>query len=82
MHEAQRNLGPEKTISEAFENPVSFSDDEYRQLLDNAKAMAAEGVRVRETIVTDELYGLILFLIHSFVRPVESELYGLKHKHV
>ena len=61
---------------------VAREDDEYRQLLDNAKAMAAEGVRVRETIVTDELYDLILFLTHSFVRPVESELYGLKHKHV
>jgi hypothetical protein len=37
---------------------------------------------VRETVVTDELHDLIVFLTQSFVRPVESELYALKHRHV
>ena len=55
---------------------------EYELLLRNAQQMAVERVRVRETVVTDELSDLILFLTQSFVRPVESELYGLKHRHV
>ncbi|HEY1475404.1 MAG TPA: hypothetical protein VGF53_15115 [Pseudolabrys sp.] len=61
---------------------VSKEEDEYKKLLDTAKAMAAEHVRVRESVITDELHDLILFLTHSFIRPIESELYQLKHKHV
>ena len=44
--------------------------------------MAAEESRVKETIVTEELYDMIIFLVHSFVRPIETEFYALKHKHV
>jgi len=61
---------------------VSKADDEYQKLLDTAKAMADEGARIRESIITDELRDLIIFLVHSFIRPIETELYALKHKHV
>lgn len=61
---------------------VSRKEDEYQKLLDTAKEMASEEVRVRETIITDELRDLIMFLVHSFIRPIETELYALKHKHV
>jgi len=27
--------------------------------------------------VTDELYDLVLFVVHSFVRPIATELYAL-----
>jgi len=29
--------------------------------------------------VTDEVYDLVLFVVHSFVRPIATELYALKH---
>ena len=29
--------------------------------------------------VTDELYDLVLFVVHSFVRPIATERYALKH---
>ena len=61
---------------------VPKEEDEYKKLLETAKRMAAEGVKVRESVITDELYDLILFLTHSFVRPIETELYGLKHQNV
>jgi hypothetical protein len=41
--------------------------------------MAKEGVVVRGVEATEELYDLILFCVHSFVRPTTSELYALKH---
>ena len=44
--------------------------------------MAREGVVVRGVPVTNELYDIILFLTHSFVRPVVSELYAIKHNDV
>jgi hypothetical protein len=41
--------------------------------------MAKEGIVVRGVEVTEELYDLILFCVHSFVRPTTTELYALKH---
>jgi hypothetical protein len=64
-----------------FSPLVAKEDDEYQKLLATSKQMAAEGVRVRETIVTEELYDMIIFLAHSFLRPIETEFYALKHKH-
>jgi hypothetical protein len=73
------------------DNPRSFfrfyplverKHDEYQLLLTTAKTMAEEKVRVRETIVTDELYDFILFMVHSFLRPTESEIYSLTHRDV
>ena len=58
---------------------VPESKDEYKKLLDEAKQMAKEGVVVRGVEVTDELYDLILFCVHAFVRPTTTELYALKH---
>ena len=61
---------------------VSRKDDVYKKVLDTAKEMAREGVIIRGVPVTDELYDIILFLTHSFVRPIVSELYAIKHNDV
>src|SRR5664280_1119931 len=55
---------------------VSKADDEYQKLLDTAKQMATDEVRVRESVITDELRDLVIFLVHSFIRPIETELYA------
>lgn len=61
---------------------VSKKDDEYQRVLETAKQMAQEKVQVRWIPVTLELYDLILFLMHSFLRPTVSELYSLRHRDV
>ena len=61
---------------------VARKDDAYKKVLDTAKQMAREGITVRGITVTDELYDLILFLVHSFVRPVVSEVYAIRHSDV
>lgn len=65
-----------------FHPLVSKEDDVYKKLLNTAQAMANEQVEVRGLLVTDELYDLLLFIVHSFVRPITTELYALKHKDV
>jgi hypothetical protein len=60
----------------------SKEDDAYQKLLEAARAMANDGVAIRGIPVTEELRDLILFLSHSFVRPLVSELYALKHSDV
>ena len=73
------------------DNPRSFfrfaplvepERDEYQQLLQGAKRLADERAVVRGVEVTDELYDLILFCVHSFVRPTSTELYALKHNDI
>ncbi len=61
---------------------VSDEEDEYQTVLETAKQMAREAVHVRGILVTLELYDLILFLMHTFVRPTVSELYALRHRDV
>ena len=73
------------------DNPRSFfrfaplvepERDEYQKLLQGAKRLADEHAVVRGVEVTDELYDLILFCVHSFVRPTSTELYALKHNDI
>jgi hypothetical protein len=61
---------------------VSKKDDAYKKVLETATAMANEGVIVRGVPVTQELYDVILFLTHSFVRPIVTELYAIKHSDI
>jgi hypothetical protein len=65
-----------------FDPLVSKENDAYKKLLDAAKQMADESVIVRGVPVTEELYDLILFVIHSFVRPTITELYAIKHSDI
>jgi hypothetical protein len=73
------------------DNPRSFfrfkplvppEKDEWDLLKSTAKKLAAEKTIIRGVPVTEELHDLILFCVHSFVRPTVSELYALKHNDV
>jgi len=82
---------PETPRSKQKDNPrpffrfyplVSKKEDVYKRLLETAKAMATRRMVIRGIPVTNELYDLILFLTHSFVRPIVSELYAIKRNDV
>jgi len=61
---------------------VERDRDEYQQLLEGAKKLADDNAIIRGVEVTRELYGLIIFWVHSFVRPTTTELYALKHNDI
>ena len=65
-----------------FHPLISKEKDAYKKLLETAKEIAKERVVVRGVPVTDELYDLILFVTHSFVRPTVTELYAIKHNDI
>jgi len=65
-----------------FHPIVSKSKDEYKKLLDTSKKLAKQNTTVRGIEITDELYDLILFVMHSFVRPSISELFAITHADV
>jgi len=65
-----------------FHPLVAREADSYRRLLKAAREMAEAHVVIRGIPVTYELYDVILFLTHTFVRPLSSELYALKQSDV
>jgi len=65
-----------------FHPLVDKGNDAYRKLLKTAREMAEEKVVIRGIPVTYELYDVIVFLTQSFVRPVVSELYAIKHNDI
>ena len=57
---------------------VSFTEAEYKLLLKTARGIADEGETVvRGVPVTREHYHVIVFAVHSFLRPAETELFGI-----
>jgi hypothetical protein len=58
---------------------VPKSRDVYKKVLKTAKQMAADKVVIRGVQVTEELYDFIIFIVHSFVRPISTELYSIRH---
>ncbi|MCP9480800.1 site-specific integrase [Shimia sp. CNT1-13L.2] len=60
----------------------TFSDSEYRQFMKAANACAKRGDRVRGVQLTGHHVRMFRFVVHSFLRPTEGELFGLKHKDV
>ncbi len=82
---------PETPRSRVKDNPRPFfrfhplvakDDDNYQKLLRQVKQMADQSIAVRGIEITDELYDLVLFLTHSFVRPISSELYAIRHSDI
>ena len=65
------------------DNPrPSFSEKEYKLLLKTTKEVIQEQVKLRGVLIDDELYYFIVFLVHSFMRPVESEIFSITHQDV
>ena len=65
------------------DNPrPSFTEKEYKLLLKITKEVIQEQVKLRGVLIDDELYYFIVFLVHSFMRPVESEIFSITHQDV
>jgi hypothetical protein len=65
------------------DNPrVTFTEDEYKLLLSGIRKAISDKVVVRGHLVTDEFYYFILLIVHSFVRPVTTEAFSLRHQDI
>ncbi|MBU3731877.1 MAG: hypothetical protein FGM26_10105, partial [Beijerinckiaceae bacterium] len=82
---------PDTPRSKQRDNPRPFfrfhplvpkKQDAYKLVLDTAQKMVEEEEVIRWIPVTDELYDLIMFVTHTFVRPIASELYALRHRDI
>lgn len=59
---------------------VSFTGTEYKKLITTARKIAADGrTKVRGVLVRPEHVEMWVFMVHAFLRPTETELFGLRH---
>ena len=62
------------------DNPrVTFTETEYKKFLQGIKRVALKGDVIRGNRLTDEFYYFTLFIVHSYLRPIKTEAFGLKH---
>jgi len=57
-------------------------NDEYQKLLDAILEHRDRGSVVMGHQITNELYFVVMFLTHGFMRPTTSELFAIKHKDI
>lgn len=60
----------------------TFTDDEYKRFSKTAFECAKRGDVVRGVKLTGHHAKMFKFIVHSFLRPTEGELFGLKHKDI
>lgn len=56
--------------------------DVWKRVRYTCKRMVRDKVKVRGVQVTAEFYDVLLFLLHSFVRPIITELYAIRHSDI
>ena len=65
------------------DNPRNhFSEEEYENLWFTARELAEQGAIVRGVPVTPELEHFVSFLVQTFLRPTESEVFALQHQDI
>lgn len=76
------NSKPSSRTFFRFHPLVPKDRDDYKTLLKASAQLAEENIKVRGIPVTEELRDIILFTVHSFIRPTYSELYALRHQDI
>ena len=60
----------------------SFSEEEYKTLLQTTRECIENQEVVRGITLTWEVYYFIVFIVHSFMRPIETEIFAVKYKDI
>lgn len=71
---------PEAPQLKTVDKPrVTFTEREYKKLMTVARQCAEQGDIVRGVMMTHEHVHMFSFVVHSFLRSTEKELFGLRH---
>lgn len=57
-------------------------NDEYPQLLERIRLAIERKEKVRYQPITRDLYDVVMFLVHGYLRPTTSEIFSLKFKDI
>ncbi|NRB20121.1 MAG: site-specific integrase [Rhodobacteraceae bacterium] len=74
------NKIPEAPKLKTVDKPrLTFTEKEYKKLMTVARQCAQRGDVLRGVQMTQKHVHLFAFVVHSFLRPTEKELFGLRH---
>jgi len=74
---------PEAPKLKTVDKPrVTFTEQEYRRLMKVARECAQRGDVVRGVTVRHHHVHMFSFIVHSFLRPTENELFGIRHRDI
>ena len=85
--DAVSNYLPIKSHRRKTNNPRSAfkfnsENNEYKKLLNQIRTAIENKIIVRGQLIDEELYFVVMFIMHSFVRPTINELFSIKHKDI
>ena len=61
----------------------TFTPEEVERLYAACRELAEDGIhKVRGNAITGELHDLVVFLVHSLLRPTVSEVFSLRHRDI
>lgn len=60
----------------------SFTEKEYKKFLKTTMQIVDKKIEVRGVALTEEMYFFIVFMTHTFLRPVSSEIFAIKHRDI
>lgn len=63
-------------------NDTETSQTEYDKILEKIRLCIKLGEKVKYRLITQDLYNLVIFIVHSQVRPILKELYSIKHQDI
>ena len=75
-HDMKKRDNPRPSFH--FDEP----NNEYSNLLKSITKHIQSNTVVRYTPINDELYNLVIFIVHGFLRPTVSELFSIKYKDI
>ena len=85
--DAMSNYLPIKSHRRNTDNPRSAfkfhkENNEYKKLLKQIRTAIKNKTIVRGQMIDEELYFVVMFIMHSFIRPTLNELFSIKHKDI
>lgn len=63
-------------------NDSETTQTEYDTILEKIRECIKSGEKVKYRPITQDLYNLVIFVVHSQVRPILKELYSIKHQDI
>ena len=60
----------------------TFTEKEYKKFLKTTTEIVKKEIEVRGVPLTNEMYFFIVFMTHTFLRPVSSEIFAIKYRDV
>ena len=76
------HIPPSPKITRKDNPRVTFTEGDYKKLLKGIKEAIKRGDKVKGRQITKEYYYFVLLLVHTYLRPTNTEAFAIKNKDI